>query len=62
MSFKICVSGAAEGDCLNPQTLEKAEKVEEIPPVVIPEPPVVVEAVVTPAVEEKKEKVEKKVC
>src|SRR4030042_6685107 len=29
MSFKICVSGAAEGDCLNPETLEKAEKVGE---------------------------------
>lgn len=29
MSFKICVSGAAEGDCLNPKTIEKAEKVGE---------------------------------
>jgi len=29
MSFKICVSGAAEGDCLNPETIEKAEKVGE---------------------------------
>src|SRR4030042_4631193 len=29
MSFKICVSGAAEGDCLNPQTLEKSKKVGE---------------------------------
>ena len=27
MSFKICVSGAAEGDCLNPENLEKAERV-----------------------------------
>ncbi|HEX7456376.1 MAG TPA: hypothetical protein VF303_02830 [Candidatus Nanoarchaeia archaeon] len=27
MSFKICVSGAAEGGCLTPTTLEKAEKV-----------------------------------
>jgi hypothetical protein len=27
MSFKICVSGAAEGDCLNPETIEKAEEV-----------------------------------
>jgi len=29
MSFKICVSGAAEGDCLNPETLKKAEEVGE---------------------------------
>ena len=29
MSFKICVSGAAEGDCINEKTLEKAEKVGE---------------------------------
>ncbi len=29
MSFKICVSGAAEGDCLNPEVLEKSEKVGE---------------------------------
>ena len=29
MSFKICVSGAAEGDCLNPETLEKSKKVGE---------------------------------
>ena len=29
MSFKICVSGAAEGDCINKETLEKAEKVGE---------------------------------
>src|SRR4030042_883267 len=29
MSFKICVSGAAEGGCLTPETLEKAEKVGE---------------------------------
>src|SRR3989337_2148994 len=29
MSFKICVSGASEGDCLNSETLEKAEKVGE---------------------------------
>ncbi len=29
MSFKICVSGAAEGDCLNTITLEKAEKIGE---------------------------------
>ncbi len=29
MSFKICVSGAAEGDCLNKETIEKAEKVGE---------------------------------
>lgn len=29
MSFKICVSGAAVGDCLNPETLAKAEKVGE---------------------------------
>lgn len=29
MSFKICVSGAAEGSCLNPETLDKAEKVGE---------------------------------
>lgn len=27
MSFKICVSGAAEGACLTPQTMEKAEEV-----------------------------------
>ena len=27
MSFKICVSGAAEGECLTPATLEKPEKV-----------------------------------
>jgi len=27
MSFKICVSGAAEGECLTPQTMEKAEEV-----------------------------------
>ena len=27
MSFKICVSGAAEGDCINKDTLEKAERV-----------------------------------
>ena len=27
MSFKICVSGAAEGDCINTETIEKAEKV-----------------------------------
>ncbi|OGY25196.1 MAG: hypothetical protein A2Z11_01795 [Candidatus Woykebacteria bacterium RBG_16_43_9] len=27
MSFKICVSGAAEGDCVNPQTMAKAEEV-----------------------------------
>ena len=39
---------------------EKAEKVEEVPPVVIPEPPVVVETVVTPPVEEKKEKEKEK--
>ena len=25
MSFKICVSGAAEGDCINPETIKKAE-------------------------------------
>jgi len=29
MSFKICVSGAAEGECINPETIEKAEKVGE---------------------------------
>lgn len=29
MSFKICVSGAAEGACINPTTMEKAEKVGE---------------------------------
>lgn len=29
MSFKICVSGAAEGDCLNPETMAKAEKIGE---------------------------------
>src|SRR3989337_902134 len=29
MSFKICVSGAAEGDCIKKETLEKAEKVGE---------------------------------
>lgn len=29
MSFKICVSGAAEGDCLIPETLEKSEKIGE---------------------------------
>jgi uncharacterized protein (TIGR00725 family) len=29
MSFKICVSGAAVGDCLNPETLKKAEQVGE---------------------------------
>ncbi len=29
MSFKICVSGAAEGGCLTPETLKKAEKVGE---------------------------------
>lgn len=29
MSFKICVSGAAEGDCVNPETTTKAEKVGE---------------------------------
>jgi uncharacterized protein (TIGR00725 family) len=29
MSFKICVSGAAEGDCLNPETMAKAEAVGE---------------------------------
>lgn len=29
MSFKICVSGAAEGDCVNKETLEKAEKLGE---------------------------------
>lgn len=29
MSFKICVSGAAEGDCINPTTMKKAEKVGE---------------------------------
>lgn len=29
MSFKICISGAAEGDCLNKETLEKSEKVGE---------------------------------
>lgn len=29
MSFKICVSGAAEGDCVNPETMAKAEKVGE---------------------------------
>lgn len=29
MSFKICVSGAAEGDCINKETLEKAEAVGE---------------------------------
>ena len=27
MSFKICVSGAAEGDCVNPETIKKAEAV-----------------------------------
>ena len=27
MSFKICVSGAAEGDCINPKTIKKAEDV-----------------------------------
>lgn len=27
MSFKICVSGAAEGGCVNPQTMAKAEEV-----------------------------------
>ena len=26
-SFKICVSGAAVGDCLNPETIEKAEAI-----------------------------------
>lgn len=26
MSFKICISGAAEGECINPETIEKAEK------------------------------------
>lgn len=29
MSFKICVSGAAEGDCINKETIEKAERVGE---------------------------------
>ena len=29
MSFKICVSGAAEGDCINPETIKKAEEVGE---------------------------------
>jgi len=29
MSFKICVSGAAEGDCVNPETMAKAETVGE---------------------------------
>ena len=29
MSFKICVSGSAEGDCLNPETIKKAEKIGE---------------------------------
>ena len=29
MSFKICVSGAAEGDSLNPETLKKSEAVGE---------------------------------
>lgn len=29
MSFKICVSGAAEGDCLNPETIKKAQEVGE---------------------------------
>ena len=29
MSFKICVSGAAEGDCVNEQTMAKAETVGE---------------------------------
>jgi len=29
MSFKICVSGAAEGDCLKPETLKKAEEIGE---------------------------------
>ena len=29
MSFKICVSGAAEGDCINPETIKKAEAVGE---------------------------------
>jgi len=29
MSFKICVSGAAEGNWLTPETLEKAERVGE---------------------------------
>lgn len=27
MQFKICVSGAADGDCLNEETIEKAEEV-----------------------------------
>ena len=26
MKFKICVSGAAEGSCLNPETIEKAKE------------------------------------
>ncbi|MEX0621565.1 MAG: hypothetical protein WD187_01025 [Candidatus Woykebacteria bacterium] len=26
MSFKICVSGAAEGECINAETIEKAER------------------------------------
>jgi len=29
MSFKICVSGAAEGDCVNEQTMAKAETIGE---------------------------------
>ncbi len=29
MSFKICVSGAAEGDCLTPETIAKAEAIGE---------------------------------
>jgi uncharacterized protein (TIGR00725 family) len=29
MSFKICVSGAAEGSCLNEETLDKAQRVGE---------------------------------
>ena len=29
MSFKICVSGAAEGDCINPENIKKAEKLGE---------------------------------
>lgn len=27
MSYKICVSGAAVGDCINPETIEKAEEI-----------------------------------
>lgn len=27
MNYKICVSGAAVGDCINPETIEKAEEI-----------------------------------